>query len=238
MDTITSPICPCRPRVLLGGGSRLGNENRIARINLGPPTLARSQPNGSSYEKHEPHENNGDRVFNRRFNFLFRSTNDRLRRFDSTDACGRWNATLVDDFRSDSEFIRTADELFFDVTNQVTPGERIASDGLLLESVVIDIGNSIDLFFRLNFLIAPNGNGVAPAKFSFAADTAHDGCRVATLACGLREPDGRFWFPRSTRALNIVLPDDYAWAYSRTRAYDPPTIASWTDRQNQRREDH
>ena len=157
--------------------------------------------------------------------------------YASEAACGKWNGTLIEDFRSDFKFIRTADDLFGEVVEQQTNGACTASDGLSLETVMIDFGAAIDLYFRLHFLDAPNGYGIAPAKFSVAIDTNRDDSSLATLSCGLREPDGNFWYPSSKRATNAVMPDNYNWAYSHTRTYGPSTLSSWIDRRNRKRVD-
>ncbi|MCA9192989.1 MAG: hypothetical protein KDB03_14535 [Planctomycetales bacterium] len=174
-------------------------------------------------------------MFNLKFDFVFRSVNDRLRHYDSASACGQRYAILIEDFRSDSKFIRTVDELFREVVAQYTSGECIVSDGVSLETVVIDLGTSLDLYFRLYFLDAPNGYGIAPAKFSVASDTTRENCMLATLCCGMREPDGNFWYPTTRRMPNVVMPDDNDWAYSHTFVYGPPTISSWIGRQTRKR---
>ena len=161
--------------------------------------------------------------------------NDRLRRYDSVGACGQGNATLIDDFRSDSEFVRTVDELFRRVVAQHTHSEFITSDGLSLEAVSIDLGLSLDLYFRLHFLDAPNGYGIAPAKYSVASDTTGDDSMLAELCCGLCESEGQFWYPTTKRMPNVVMPADYDWSYRTTRVYGPPKIASWIDRRDRKR---
>ena len=194
----------------------------------------RSPPSG--YVRRSPTKI-GETTFILKFDSIFRSANDRLRYCDSVAACGQWNATLIDDFRCDSEFIRTADELFDEVVGQNTNGECITSDGLSLETARIDLGNSIELYFRLHYLEAPNGYGIAPAKFSVATDTTRHDCSIGTLCCGLREPDGNFWYPPTSQMPNVVIPDDYDWAYSQTRVYGEPTISSWIDRRHRKREE-
>ncbi len=177
----------------------------------------------------------GDSAFNLRFDSVFRSVKDRLRRYDSAGACGQWNAALIEDFRSDSGFVRSADELFREVVSRHTNGECSVSDGLSLETTMIDLGTSIELYFRLHFLDAPNGCGMAPAKFSVATDATHYDRMLATLRCGLREPEGDFWYPDSGRFGNVVMPEDYEWAYTHTRTYGLPTISSWTGRRTRKR---
>jgi hypothetical protein len=172
----------------------------------------------------------GGIAFNIKFDFVFRSITDRLRRYHSADACGKCTATLFDDFRSDSDFLRTLDELFSEVVGQYTNGECITSDGLSLEHVEIFLGTAINLSFQLHFLDAPHGYGMAPAKFSVATDTTRDDCMHAKLYCGLRDPDGEFWYPSTKRLQTVAMSDDYNWAYSQTRTYGPPTISSWIDR--------
>ncbi|TWU51545.1 hypothetical protein [Rubripirellula reticaptiva] len=161
--------------------------------------------------------------------------NDRLRHYDSASACGQWNATLIEDFRFDSKFIRTVDELFGEVVAQHTNGECIASDGLSLETVVIDLGTSLDLYFWLHFLDAPSGYGIAPAKISISSDPTRADGSLAAVCCGLREPEGNFWYPTTKRTPRVVMPNDYDWAYSHVRAYGPPTISSWIDRRDRKR---
>lgn len=158
-----------------------------------------------------------------------------MRRYDSAGACGKWNETLIEDLRSDTDFIRTVDELFSEVVGQCTNGECVTSDGLSLETVKIVLGTTIDLCFRLDFLDAPHGYGMAPAKFSVANDATRHNCILATLCCGLHEPDGNFWYPKTRRIPNFVMPDDYDWAYSHTRTYGPPTITSWIGRRTRKR---
>ena len=169
----------------------------------------------------------GDPAFNLRFDFVFRSMNDRLHRFDTADACGRWNSILIEDFRSDTRFVHIADELFSDAVAEYSNGECVTSDGLAIESVTIDFGRSMKLHFRLQFLDAPNGCWDAPAQFSLAPDPNRVDNKCATLSCGLHESDGNFWHPRKRRMSSVVLPDDYDWAYRRTRIYCPPTISAW-----------
>ena len=118
---------------------------------------------------------------------------------------------------------------------QHTNGECITSDGLSLETVKIVLGTAIDLYFRLHFLDAPHGYGMAPAKFSVAADTTRDDCMLAKLYCGLRDLDGEFWYPSTKRRPIVAMPDDYDWACSQTRTYGQPTISSWLDRGTQKR---
>ena len=155
---------------------------------------------------------------------------DRLLRFDTDDACGQWNSTLMEDFRSDSEFIRAADELFRIAVAEHTRRECITSDGLSLEAATIELGTSISLHFRLQFLDAPDGCWDAPAQFSVASGLDSSGVVNATLSCGLCEPDGDFWYPRNRRMTSVILGDDYNWAFRRTRSYGPPTISSWMQR--------
>jgi hypothetical protein len=168
-------------------------------------------------------------TFNIKFDFVFRSIADRMRRYDSVDACGKCNVILFNDFRSDSDFLRSVDELFSEVVHQFTNGECITSDGLSLETVNIVLGTTIDLRFLLHFLDSPHGYGMAPAKFSVAADTNRHDCMLAKLYCGLREPDGEFWYRSTKRRPTVAMPDDYDWAYSQTRNYGPQTISSWID---------
>lgn len=172
--------------------------------------------------------------FNTKFDALYRTVDDRLRRYDSTDACGAWNATLIEDFRCDTDLITNAHELFSQIVAQHTQGKCVASDGLDLETAMIDLGKSIVICFRLHFLDAPNGYGIAPAKFSVIADITGNNCKTAILCCGLREPDGDFWYPSTRRIPNVVLPNDYVWAYFQSREYGPPTIASWIDRRSRK----
>ena len=153
-----------------------------------------------------------------------------MRRYDAAGNCGKWNARVVEDFRSDLEFIRKADELYANVVSQQTNGETVTSDGLALETVTIDFATSIDLHFRLSFLDGPNGYGMAPARLSVAT---RDHCTRGTLCCGLSGRDGNFWYPTTKRISNVVMPDDYDWAYSRTRVIGPQTISSWIDRRTQ-----
>jgi hypothetical protein len=162
----------------------------------------------------------------------------RLRRYDCADACGKWNSILFDDFRSDLEFIRKAEELFAKIVAQLTEGKCVASDGLTLQSVTIDFGISIALHFLLIFLDAPNGYGMAPAKLSVVTDSARGDRTRGTLCCGLSGRDGNFWYPTARRILNSVMPDRYDWAYSYTRVVGPPTISSWIDRRTQKRGEH
>jgi hypothetical protein len=177
----------------------------------------------------------GDSAFNLKFDSVVRAVRDRLRRYDSAEACGKWNATLYEDFRSDTRFIYTLDEIFSDVVGRYTNGDCIVSDGLAFETVKIILGRAIDLCVRLDFLDGPHGYGMAPAKFSVANDNTRDNCIVATLCCGLREPDGDFWYPKGSRNHNVVMPDDYGWAYTYTRTYGPPTISCWIERRTQER---
>ena len=174
-------------------------------------------------------------AFNLKFDIVFRSVSDRLSRFDSESECGPWNSRLIDDFRSDSQFMNTVSELLRAVVGQHTKGLSIASDGLTLDSVMIHIGKSLELNFQMHFLDAPNGYSVAPARFSV---TSHPSCPedwLATLCCGLCEPDGDFWYPSAKQVSAIGIPDDYQWSYRLTRIYGPPTISAWLDRRRRER---
>lgn len=170
-----------------------------------------------------------------KFDIIFRAVYDRLLYFDTSDACGQSNATLIDDFRSDLKFIRAADDLFCEAVARHTGGECIASDGLSLETVMTLIGTSMSPCFRLNFLDSPFGYGQAPARFLVAIDPADRDRKLATICCGLRQPDGDFWYPSTKRVGNVVMPDDYEWAYSQTRCYGQPTVSSWLARRPRNR---
>lgn len=207
-------------------------EQTDARKSPSSSVLLNNQPRRQRDRRRSPTES-GAPTFNLEFDFIFRSARDRLHQYDSTSACGQWNATLIEDFRSAPEFMGTAEQLFGKVVNQRTNGECVASDGLSLDAVTIDLGNLIDLYFRLYFLDTPNGYGEAPAKLSVATDPKRSDCMLATLCCGLSEPDGDFWYPSTKRRSSVVLPDDYAWAYRNTRLYGPPTISSWMERRSQ-----
>jgi len=159
---------------------------------------------------------------------------DRLRRFTTADSCGQWNATLSDDFRSDTEFLRNSDELFREVVSQYTGGKCVASDGVSLETVRIQVCNEIHLYFHLYFLDAPEGFDTAPAKFSVFSKEVGEEFTLATISCGLREPYGRFWHPPSKGRPSILWPDANAWALTLNRTYGPPTIASWMARRRRR----
>ncbi len=185
--------------------------------------------------RHEFTDNQvGDLAFNTKFDTLSRGVSDRLRRYGSAIACGRWNATLIEDFRSDADFIRNANELFAYVVTQHTHGRCITPDGLAVENAIINLGESIVVYFRLHFLDAPNGYGIAPAKFSVRTVVAPDNITAATLCCGLSPPDGDFWYPPTNRVPSAILPNDYAWAFSLAREYGSTKIASWIDRQTRR----
>jgi hypothetical protein len=155
-----------------------------------------------------------------------------LLRFDTSTACGRWNSSLIEDFRSDLRFVGSADDLFSEAVAEYSNGECVASDGSSIETVMIDIGVSLAICFRLNFLDAPNGCWDAPARFIVAKDQTQSGFARATLSCGLREPGADFWYPKNKRKASVVLPDDYQWAYHRTHFYGPPTISSWIQRRS------
>ena len=176
----------------------------------------------------------GDSTFNPKFDFVFRSVVDRLRHFDSLDECGQWNSTLVEDFRSDTEFIRAVDELFRDAVGKHTNGACITSDGISLESVLIDFGTSLDLYFRLHFLDTPNGYGIAPARCSVEYDTTREDWMLAEICCGLCESEGQFWYPTTKRMPSVVMPGDYNWACRKSRVYGPTRIASWVYRQDRK----
>ncbi len=156
-------------------------------------------------------------------------------RYDTDEACGKWNEILAEDFRKDTDFIRAGDDLFTAVVRRHTNGDCITSDGLHLETANIQLGHFLNLHFRLDFLDGPDGYRMAPGRFSVATDTTRDDCRLATICCGLREPDGAFWYHSDTRITNASLPDDYAWAVAHTRVYGPPTIASWIARRSDKR---
>ncbi|WP_197172155.1 hypothetical protein [Novipirellula aureliae] len=134
---------------------------------------------------------------------------------------------MIDDFQADDSFVRTTDDLFADAVAQQTNGECVTSDGIGIESVTIDFCRSIKLHFRLLFLDAPDGFWEAPGQFSVVPDPTNTDLQLATLSCGVREPDGDFWYPSSNRRRSVVLPDDYDWAYSRTRVYGSQTISAW-----------
>lgn len=150
----------------------------------------------------------GGPTFNLDFDFIFRSVADRSRRYDCADACVKWNSTLVDDFRSDSEFIRKTDKLFTTIVAQQTDNECTTSDGLTLQAVTIDFGTSIALHFLLNFLDGPNGYGMAPARLSLVNESARGDRTRRTLCCGLSGRDGNFWYPNARRIPNVVMPND------------------------------
>ncbi|MCC9644329.1 hypothetical protein LOC71_18785, partial [Rhodopirellula sp. JC740] len=171
----------------------------------------------------------GDLNFNIKLDYVFRAVNDRLSRYDTAEACGKWNEELANDFRRDSDFIQAADDLFTAIVRRHTHGDSITSDGLYLNAVDIQLGVSLILQFRLNFLDASKGYSVAPARFSVAANTSREEYR-ATICCGLREPVGNFWYSPDNRITNASVADDHDWAVSQTRIYGPPTIASWIDR--------
>lgn len=173
-------------------------------------------------------------MFNPKFDFVCRAANDRLRRFATADACGPWNSELIDDLRSDTKFMHTADALFREIVALHSNAECDTSDGFSLETVAIDLGASIKIHFRLHSLDAPDGYGTAPAQIFVATDPTRNDCARVTLSCGLREPDGDFWYPANKRIHSVVLPDDYDWAYGRSRIYGPPTISSWMETQNRK----
>lgn len=136
---------------------------------------------------------------------------------------------MIDDFRSDQKFVRTTDDLFAQAVAQHTDGECVTSDGIGIESVTVDFGQSMKLHFRLPFLDAPDGCWDTAGQFSVAPDSTNIDLQLATLSCGVREPDGDFWYPSSNRRRSVVLPDDYDWAYTKTRVYGSQTISTWME---------
>ena len=131
--------------------------------------------------------------------------------------------------------IRTADDLFCEAVAQHTNRACVSSAPLSLETVTIDHGTSINLFFRLNFFDATLGYGGAPTGFFVVNDPAHGDSKLGTLCCGLRQPDGNFWYPATKRMRNVVVRDDYDWAFSQTRVYGRPTISPWIERRPRKR---
>ncbi len=69
---------------------------------------------------------------------------------------------------------------------------------------MINLGTSINLHFRLNFLEGPNGYGIAPGMLSVASDAKCDDCTLATLCGGLREPDRNFWYPNRPKNMGLA----------------------------------
>ncbi len=116
------------------------------------------------------------------------------------------NAKLIDDLKSDAGFLHTANQLITEVVAQQTNRRCIASDGLVLVAAMIDIGKSISIHFRLHFLDTPSGYGMAPAKLAVAVDPTRDRYLISTLSCGLRQPEGDFWYPVSKRTPVGILP--------------------------------
>lgn len=168
----------------------------------------------------------GASTFNQNFDIVFRSVIDRLRRFDTETACGKWNTALSDDLRADGNFVSAAEQLFREAVQRHTDGVCIASDGFTIENVTVEFGIAMHIRFRLHFLDSPNGYGEAPARFSVLQTQGPNGTATATMNCGLREPEGNFWYPTNKR-ITASLPKDYRWAYHRTCTYARNALTSW-----------
>lgn len=158
---------------------------------------------------------------------LARSGIDRLRRFDSLDACGRWNMVLTDDVRADPELARSVEDVLRSIVYNHSKGRSVASDGLSIENVSIELHKMFRVRFRMHYLDSPSGYGEVPAELIVARSLDVPTQINTTMNCGLREPEGKFWYPANSR-IAINIPDNYRWAYCQTSKYGRETLATWS----------
>ena len=165
-------------------------------------------------------------IFNREFNFVCRSMLQRLERFDTEDACGRWNSLLQSSVTSDAKLFLAMDILNEHAAKQC--GQFLVPDGLLVMAIRIALCESLTIDFLINSLSGPNGFSNAPARFevTVARDAGH--IATARFRCGVGDSEGAFWYANTMKRSVMWVSDDYdAWAFERTKHFTKPTIAAW-----------
>lgn len=143
--------------------------------------------------------------------------------------CGRWNSAIIGDLQSDPKFLPIAEKLHDDVVRQSLCGRCVASDGLSIVGVSIDIGISIVVDFRLHYLDGPGGFSFAPSRFAVELTERNYNLALASFGCGLSEPDGDFWYTASRKDCDYMIPtSDYdRWAFYRSKPFGDSSLSSW-----------
>ena len=173
-------------------------------------------------------------AFNSEFDFVCRSIMERLRRYTTQEACGRWNADLLDDFRADSEFMAAAEQIHVAAAQRCE--QSVAPDGLSIVGAQFELAVSLSVDFRFHSLDGPCGHASAPSRLSVNVIKDSDRSFVASFGCGLREPAGAFWYPNPSEQFPLHVPEDPAgWAFFHRKKYGVVSLTDWIeDRTNGR----
>ena len=172
--------------------------------------------------------------FSSYFDTTFRILQRRFLAVQSEEQCGKWNSSLVDDLNSDLLFIRNAEALHGFAVRDSIAGRLPTSDGLAVLHVDVDIRKSISVDFQLWFFVEKRGqlgHSASPSRFSIQATTDNE--FTATFGCGLRDPNGKFWYPRTNKHYGRydVPPDSKdGWAFWREKQYGKSTLSNWMNR--------
>lgn len=167
----------------------------------------------------------GAPAFNIEFDFVCRSLVKRLRRYTTQEACGCWNRDLLDDFRVDSRFITSAEQV-----NVAAPrrcDQNVVSDGLSIVNAEIEFAVPLSVDFRFQSLDGPRGYSSAPSRFSIHVIDS-ERSDVASFRCGLREPAGAFWYPHPSDQFPLVFAKNRTgWAFFNAKKYGGVSLAEW-----------
>lgn len=171
-------------------------------------------------------------IFENQMHHMFSHVRDRLDRYASETAAGRWNETIFDDFRSDHAFSDDARSLNEYALTQLP--QFVCPDGSSIFRIDIEFHRTIHIAFEISVLTG--GYRAIPATYTLTRN--NDDTYTAEYACGLKNQTGGLRLcsvPLSTD-LDPFPKDPKAWIIRRHKTYgeqpDGNPLRKWTQSQH------
>ncbi len=155
----------------------------------------------------------------------------RLDTFVTEEQCGQWNGSLAEDLVADRQFTDATNNMHEWVADHCLGDDQPTTDGVGITNVGIELGTAISVDFQLWFMVNNASScSAAPARFTVHHDQPRKGIDTATFGCGLRDSNGRFWYPRRDKQIGrFDTPPDSTddWAYFKTKNYGDASLSAW-----------
>lgn len=152
----------------------------------------------------------------------------RLSRFTQQELCGEYNERLSDDLQNDRAFRDAARQLHDNAVSSHFGDAAPVIDTFSIANVAISHAESIAIRFTICFFTETLGHSSSPAEYRLSRDPSATKIHITAYGCGIRDQNGRFWYPRTDRACGQAdsFPRlDSDWAVHVRRRYGETSLA-------------
>ena len=161
---------------------------------------------------------------------LYTPVLNRLDRFSAADSSPGQNEAILADLCGDPIFFRDAGHLHDNaILSHFGPGHPITDDSRP-DKVIFKRGYSIEIRFIIFLFTDTLGHSATHAAYTLTRPADSPEVVRVSYGCGLRDEDGRFWYPRTDKysgALDPFPEHSREWVVYATKMYGQTSLARY-----------